>query len=131
MGDGTMKVSRVGDKVFMGKDIIHVALYRKDETSVYHMAYLDGGSGRTLAKRFRVEGVTREKAYHLGRGHKGSKVGYFSIGGEGNPPIVRVRLSGRCRARIKDFEFNFAAIGIKGRGSGGNIVTKWPVLRIT
>ncbi|RKX35782.1 MAG: DNA topoisomerase [Verrucomicrobia bacterium] len=131
MRDGTMKVSRVGDKVFMGKDIIHLALYRKDETSVYHLAYLDGGSGRTLAKRFRIAGVTRDKSYHLGRGHKDSKVHYFSINDEGDPPIVRVKLSGRCRARIKDFEFNFATLGVKGRGSGGNIITRWPVLRIT
>lgn len=130
MGDGTMKVSRVGDKVFMGKDIIHVALHRKNDTSVYNLAYFDGGSGRTLAKRFRMSGVTRDKAYHLGRGNKGSKVHYFSIGREDNPPVVRVKLSGRCRARIKVFEFDFGTIGIKGRGSAGNIVTKWPVLRI-
>lgn len=130
MGDGTMKVSRVGDKVFMGKNIIHVALYRKNDPSVYNLAYLDGGSARTLAKRFRVSGITRDKAYHLGRGNKGSKVHYFSIGREDDPPVVRVKLSGRCRARIKAFEFDFGTIGIKGRGSAGNIVTKWPVLRI-
>ncbi|RKX31446.1 MAG: DNA topoisomerase [Verrucomicrobia bacterium] len=130
MMDGTMKVSRVGVKVFMGKDIIHVALFRKNNDSVYNLAYLDGGSGRTLAKRFRMPGITREKIYHLGRGNKGSKVHFFSIRKEDAPPLVKVKLSGRCRARIKEFEFDFSTLGVKGRGSAGNIVTKWPVLWI-
>jgi topoisomerase-4 subunit A len=114
----------------MGKEIIHVALHLKNDRSVYNLAYVDGGSGRTLAKRFRMSGVTRDKVYHLGRGNKGSKVHYFSISSEDQPPLVKVKLSGRCRARIKLFEFDFSTLGIKGRGSAGNIVTKWPVLRI-
>jgi topoisomerase-4 subunit A len=131
LGDGTVRVSRVGEKVFMGKDIIHVALFRKDESPVYSMAYLDGGSGRTLAKRFRISGVTRDKSYDLTRGQKGSKVHFFRVGDEDHPPLVKVRLSGRCRARIKEFEFDFATIAVKGRGAAGNTLTKWPVLRIS
>ncbi|MEZ5274834.1 MAG: DNA gyrase/topoisomerase IV subunit A [Opitutaceae bacterium] len=131
MADGTFRVSRVGDKVFMGKEIIHVALFKKDETPVYSMAYLDGGSGKTLVKRFSISGVTRDKVYDLTRGQAGSKIHFFEVGEEASPPVVKVRLSGRCRARIKEFEFDFATIGVKGRGAAGNTLTRWPVLRIS
>jgi topoisomerase-4 subunit A len=130
MGDGTMKVSKVADKVFMGKEILHVAVFKKEDPAVYSMAYKDGGTGRTFAKRFKVSGVTRDKAYELTKGKEGSKVYYFSKGTEDEAPKVAVKLSGRSKARIKKFEFEFASIAVKGRGSAGNILTKWPVLRI-
>ncbi len=130
MGDGTMKVSKVADKVFMGKEILHVAVFKKDDPAVYSMAYKDGGSGRTLAKRFKVSGITRDKVYELTKGAEGSKVYYFSKGTEDEAPKVTVKLSGRSKARIKKFDFEFASIAVKGRGSAGNILTKWPVLRI-
>ncbi len=130
MGDGTMKVSKVADKVFMGKEILHVAVFRKEDPAVYSMAYKDGGTGRTFAKRFKVSGVTRDKAYELTKGKEGSKVYYFRKGTEEEAPKVAVKLSGRSKARIKKFEFEFTSIAVKGRGSAGNILTKHPVLRI-
>ncbi len=130
MGDGTMKVSKVADKVFMGKEILHVAVFRKEDPAVYSMAYKDGGTGRTFAKRFKVSGVTRDKVYELTKGKEGSKVYYFRKGTEEEAPKVAVKLSGRSKARIKKFEFEFTSIAVKGRGSAGNILTKHPVLRI-
>ena len=130
--DGKCMVSRISDKVFMGKDIVHVDVFRKnDERRVYNMIYLDGKSGRSMVKRFQVLAVTRDKEYDLTKGTQGSKVHYFSANPNAEAEVVRVNLAARSRAKIKEFDFDFASIDIKGRGANGNILTKYPIRKIT
>ncbi len=125
---GTMKVVKVSDKVFIGKDIIYAAVFQKnDERTTYNMIYLDGKSGVSYAKRFNVSGVTREKEYDLTRGSDKSKVHYFSANPNGEAETVKVVLSPNCTARIKEFDFLFEELEIKGRNSMGNQLTKYPV----
>ncbi|MGV3656896.1 MAG: DNA gyrase/topoisomerase IV subunit A, partial [Chitinophagaceae bacterium] len=125
---GVMKVVKVQDKVFIGKDILYAAIFRKgDERTTYNMIYVDGKTGISYAKRFNVTGVTRDKEYDLTKGSDKSKVHYFSANPNGEAEVVRVILSPNCTARIKEFEFYFEEIEIKGRSSMGNQVTKYPV----
>jgi topoisomerase IV subunit A len=125
---GIMKVVKVQDKVFIGKDILHAAVFRKgDERTTYNMIYTDGGSSVTYAKRFNVTGVTRDKEYDLTKGHDKSKVHYLSVNPNGEAEVVRIVLSPSCTARNKEFEFYFEEQEIKSRGSLGNQVTKYPV----
>ncbi len=129
--DGSYKVVKVGEKVFVGKDILHVAVFRKnDERMVYNCLYMDGKTGITLAKRFCVTGVTRDKVYEVTMGEKGSKLLYFSANPNGEAETVQVTLSPNCTAKIKVFEYDFASLDIKGRGSRGNTVTKYPVRKV-
>jgi topoisomerase-4 subunit A len=123
-----MKVVRVGEKVFIGKDILHAAVFIKnDERTTYNMIYVDGESGTSYAKRFNVTSVTRDKEYDLTKGSEKSKVHYFSANANGEAEVVRVILSPNCSARNKEFEYYFEELEIKGRGSMGNQVTKYPV----
>jgi len=125
---GTMKVVKVQDKVFIGKDILHAAVFRKgDERTTYNMIYTDGATGICYAKRFNVTGITRDKEYDLTKGHDKSKVHYLSANPNGEAEVVRVVLSPNCTARNKEFEFYFEELEIKSRGSMGNQVTKYPV----
>lgn len=125
---GTMKVVKVQDKVFIGKDILHAAVFRKgDERTTYNMIYTDGASGVSYAKRFNVTGVTRDKEYDLTKGYDKSKVHYLSVNPNGEAEVVRVILSPNCTARNKEFEFYFEEMEIKSRGSMGNQVTKYPI----
>lgn len=129
--DGTYKVVRIEEKVFVGKDIIHVDIFRKnDERRVYNAAYLDGKTGRTMVKRFQVLSVTRDRDYDLSKGAKGSKVLYLEARPNGESEVINVKLTNSCRARVKVFDFDFAELEIKGRGAGGNILTKYPVKKI-
>jgi topoisomerase-4 subunit A len=129
--DGKFKVSRIADKVFMGKDILHTAVFNKnDERMVYNMVYLDSKSGKSMVKRFQVMGITRDKEYDLSKGHKGSKVLYFTANPNGEAEIITVNLTSGSSARKKIFDFDFTSIDIKGRGSQGNILTKYPVRKI-
>ncbi len=128
---GKMKVVRVSDKVFIGKDIIYVAVFQKnDERTTYNMIYLDGKSGVSYSKRFNVTGVTRDKEYDLTKGSEKSKVHYFSANANGEAEVVKISLSPNCTARIKELDFYFEELEIKGRGSIGNQVTKYPVRTI-
>lgn len=132
MKDGSFKVVRISDKVFVGKNIIHTSVWKKgDERTTYNMVYVDAKTGRSMAKRFNVKSITRDKVYDLTKGAKGSKVHYFTVNPNGESETVSVQLSPGCSAKKKTFEFDFGGIGIKGRGSGGNIVTKYPVRKIT
>ena len=129
--DGTCVVSKIQDKVFMGKDIIHVAVYRKgDERMVYNLVYLDGTTGRAMVKRFQVLSVTRDREYVLTKGTKGSKVLYFTANPNGEAEIVAVYLTQGAKARVKVFDFDFSTIEIKGRAANGNILTKYPIRKI-
>ncbi len=128
---GMMKVVKVQDKVFIGKDILYAAVFRKgDERTTYNMIYTDGASGVAYAKRFNVTGVTRDKEYDLTKGHDKSKVHYLSVNPNGEAEVVRVVLSPNCSARNKEFEFYFEELEIKSRGSMGNQVTKYPVRNV-
>lgn len=126
--NGIMKVVKVADKTFIGKDIIHTAVFQKnDERTTYNMMYLDGKSGVSYAKRFNVTGVTRDKEYDLTKGTEKSKVHYFSANPNGEAEVVKITLSPNCSARIKELEYDFSSLEIKGRSSNGNQVTKYPV----
>lgn len=125
---GTMKVVKVSDKVFIGKDILHAAVFQKnDERTTYNMIYLDGASGTSYAKRFNVTGITREKEYDLTKGSDKSKVHYFTANLNGEAEVVKIVLSPNCTARNKEFDFYFEELEIKGRSSMGNQVTKYPI----
>lgn len=125
---GLMKVIKVGEKTYIGKDIIHVAVFQKnDERTTYNMIYVDGKTGVSYAKRFNVTGVTRDKEYDLTKGDDKSKVHYFSVNPNGEAEVVKVLLSPSCSARNKEFDFYFEELDIKGRSSMGNQVTKYPI----
>ncbi len=125
---GIMKVVKVSDKVFIGKDILHVAVFMKnDERTTYNMIYVDGKSGVSFAKRFNVTGVTRDKEYDLTKGADKSRVHYFSPNANGEAEVVKILLSPNCNAHKKEFDFYFEEQDIKGRGSIGNQVTKYPI----
>ena len=124
--DGTFTVVKVADKTFVGKDIIHVEVFnRNDERRTYNLIYVDGQSGVAMAKRFAVTGITREKQYDLTKGTKGSKVVYLTSNPNAESEVVRVMLHPTVTARNKEFDFDFAELTIKGKGAGGNIVTKY------
>ena len=125
---GIMKVVRVSEKVFIGKDILYVAVFQKsDERTTYNMIYLDGKTGVSYAKRFNVTGITRDKEYDLTKGAEKSKVHYFSANPNGEAEQVKIMLSPNCSARNKELDFYFEEIEIKGRGSIGNQVSKYPI----
>lgn len=125
---GIMKVVKVADKTFIGKDILHVAIFQKtDDRTTYNMIYADGKSGISYAKRFNVTGITRDKEYNLTRGSDKSKVHYFSVNPNGEAEVVKIVLSPNCNAKKKELEFYFEELEIKGRGSIGNQVTKYPI----
>lgn len=129
--DGKCVVTRIQDKVFVGKDILFVGIFVKgDERMVYNVVYVDGKTGRSMVKRFQVLAVTRDKEYDLTKGTKGSKVLYFTANPNGEAEIITVYLTGGSKARKKVFDFDFSEIDIKGRGAGGNILTKYPVRKI-
>lgn len=128
--EGKCVVTKIQDKVFVGKDILHVGVFNKnDERMVYNMAYVDAKSGNSYVKRFQVLSVTRDREYDLTKGGKG-KVHYFTANPNGEAEIVTVSLTQASKARKKVFDFDFAEIEIKGRGAGGNILTKYPVRKI-
>ncbi|MBC6990016.1 DNA gyrase/topoisomerase IV subunit A [Hymenobacter sp. BT491] len=130
--DGSFMVVKIAEKTFVGKDILHVGIYNKnDDRLVYNMVYLDGGSQISYAKRFLVTGITRDKTYDLTKGSKGSKVLYLTANPNSESEIVSIQLSDKAPARVKQFDFDFAELSIKGKGSMGNIVTKQPVKKIT
>lgn len=125
---GIMKVVKVSDKVFIGKDIIYAAVFEKnDERTTYNMIYVDGKTGTSYAKRFNVTGVTREKEYDLTKGSEKSRVHYFTANPNGEAELVKIILSPNCTARIKELDFSFEELEIKGRSSMGNQVTKYPI----
>lgn len=129
--DGKCMVSKIADKVYMGKDILYAGVWKKgDDRMVYNMIYHDGKSGRTMVKRFSVTAVTRDKEYDLTKKNSNSKVLYLTANPNGEAEIVTVKLNASSKARKKIFDFDFSTIDIKGRGAGGNILTKYPVRRI-
>ncbi|PTX43211.1 topoisomerase-4 subunit A [Christiangramia gaetbulicola] len=129
--DGKMMVTKVDSKTFIGKDIIHVAIFKKkDKRTIYNMVYRDGKAGNTYVKRFAVTSVTRDREYDLSQGKKDSKVLYFSANPNGEAEVVTVLLRQVGSIRKVKFDLDFADVLIKGRNVKGNIVTKYSVKRI-
>src|SRR6478609_1971116 len=125
---GIMKVVKVQDKVFIGKDILYAGVFRKgDERTTYNMIYADGKGGVSYAKRFNVTGITRDKEYDLTKGTEKSRVLYFTANPNGEAEVVKIILSPNCSAKKKELDFYFEELDIKGRSSQGNQVTKYPV----
>jgi topoisomerase-4 subunit A len=130
--DGTCIVTKVQDKTFVGKGILHVGVFKKnDERTIYNMIYNDGKTGTSYVKRFAVSGVTRDKEYVLTKGTKGSKVVYFSANPNGEAEVVNVALKPMSKLRKLSFDLDFAEIAIKGRASQGNIASKFAIRKIT
>ena len=131
-GDGTMLVTKVADKKFIGKGVLHVAVWKKnDERTIYHLIYQDGPQGPSYMKRFAVTGITRDKEYDLTNGTKGSKVLYFSANPDGASETVRVNLRPRPNLRKTQFDVDFGGLAVKGRGSKGNLLTRNMVHKVT
>ncbi|RSK38650.1 DNA gyrase/topoisomerase IV subunit A [Mangrovimonas spongiae] len=129
--EGKMMVTKVDTKTFIGKDIIHVAVFKKkDKRTIYNMIYLDGKGGTTYVKRFAVTSVTRDREYDLTNGKKGSKVHYFSANPNGEAEVVTVLLRQVGSIKKLKWDLDFADVLIKGRNSKGNIVSKYAVKRI-
>ena len=128
---GEMMVTKVDSKKFIAKNIVHVAVFKKkDNRTVYNMIYRDGRKGTSYIKRFSVTGITRDKIYDLTRGTEGTKILYFSANPNGEAEIVNVILRQSGSIKKLKWELDFADLEIKGRGSKGNIVTKYTVKRI-
>ncbi|MFM2265497.1 MAG: hypothetical protein RLZ77_917 [Bacteroidota bacterium] len=129
--DGNMMICKVDDKKFVGKDIIHVAIFDKsDKRTIYNMIYRDGKSGPAYIKRFNVSGVTRDKLYDLTNETKGSQVLYFTCNPNGEAEVVTVLLRQLGNIKKLKWDVDFASIAIKGRASKGNLVTKYPIKKI-
>jgi topoisomerase IV subunit A len=129
--DGTYIVSRVAEKLFVGKNIIHIAVFNKnDRRTVYNIIYRDGMSGTTLMKRSSVNAITRDREYYLTRGTKNSRILYFSANSNGEAEVVRVYLKPKPRLKNLVFELDFGDVAIKGKNSMGNILTRHAVHKI-
>ncbi|HVU35915.1 MAG TPA: DNA gyrase/topoisomerase IV subunit A [Opitutaceae bacterium] len=132
MRDGSLKVSKVGDKVFMGRDIIHCAVFPKDgDANFYTMVYQDKESGKAFAKRFQIGGLSRDKLYPLTKS-EGSKVVYLEVSKSEKemPKKLQILIDGRSGARIRDFEFDMTPVPVSSRSAKGLTVTKWPVKEV-
>ena len=130
--EGKMKVFKVSDKVFIGKDIVYIAVFKKgDERTTYNMIYRDGPKGITFMKRFNVTGITRDKEYDLTKGTPGSAVFWFTINPNGESEKVIVHLRAVAGLRKTELPIDFAEMEVKARGSVGNIVTKYTVNKVT
>ena len=130
--DGLFKVVRVADKIFVGKNIIHVDIFKRgDNRTIYNMVYRDGKAGAYYMKRFSVPAVTREREYDLTKGTEGSRIVYFTANPNGEAEIIKVALQPSAFRKKLFMEKDFSEISIKGRGAAGRLLTKVPVTRIT
>lgn len=129
--DGRMVITKVDDKKFIGKDIIHIAIFDKnDKRTIYNVIYRDGKSGATFVKRFNVSGVTRDKEYHITQEKPGSQILYFSHNPNGEAEVVTILLRQVGSIKKLKWDLDFAEILIKGRASKGNSVSKYPIKKI-
>ncbi len=129
--DGKYKIVKVADKLYVGKNIVHIAVFKKnDKRTVYNAVYRDGRDGATYIKRFAVSGITRDKEYDITQGKPGSKLLYFTANPNGEAEIIRITLKPKARLKVLVFEKDFSEIAIKGRQSQGNILTKNDIYKI-
>jgi topoisomerase-4 subunit A len=129
---GTYKIVRVADKMFVGKDIIYINVFtRNDSRTIYNVIYRDGKMGANFIKRFNITGINRDKEYVLTKGTEGSRVLYFSVNPNGEAETVKVILKPKPRQKLLVFEKDFSEVGIKSRNAIGNILTKAEIHKIT
>jgi topoisomerase-4 subunit A len=129
--DGKFLVTKIAEKTFVGKDILHVGVFNKnDNRMTYNMVYRDGLAGTNYVKRFQIGGITRDKEYDLTKGEPKSKALYFTANPNGEAEKIRITLSANCTAKNKVLEYDFSELDIKGRSSIGNILTKYPIKKI-
>lgn len=129
--DGTYIVSKVSEKAFIGKNILHLAIFKKnDNRTIYNVVYRDGKNGFVYMKRFAVTGVTRDKEYDITQGTPGSRIMYFSENPNGEAEVLKVTLKPKPRIKKLIFEVGFSELAIKGRASMGNILTKFEIHKI-
>ena len=122
---GIMKVVKVDSKVFIGKDIIHAAVFRKnDKRTIYNVIYRDGPRGNYFVKRFPVTSMTRDKEYHVTAGTEGSSIEWFTANPNGEAEVVLVHVRPKPKLKKLKFDFNFGELAIKGRGAKGNTFSK-------
>ena len=130
--NGTCVVTKVQEKVFVGRDILYCSVFKKnDDRKVYNVVYLDGKTGTSYVKRFKVTSVTRDREYKVSSDNAKSKIIYFSANENGEAEVITISLTANCSAKIKQFDYDFAKLAIKGRESLGNMLTKYPVRKIT
>ncbi len=129
--DGTFIVTKVNEKVFVGKDIIHIAVFkRNDDRTIYNMIYQDGHNGKALMKRFAIKGITRDREYDLTKGTKGSKVLYLTANPNGEAEVVTVNLRHKPKLKKPVFDLDFSELAIKSRNASGNILTRHNIRKI-
>jgi topoisomerase-4 subunit A len=129
--EGKYYIKKIGEKVYVGKDIAHIVVYNKDtREAVFNVLYRDGETGNSMAKRFQIGGVIRDKEYDVTKGAKNSQMLYISQNNAGETESLSIKLSANCTAKIKTFEYNFADIVVKGKAAAGNILTKYPIRKI-
>ncbi|WP_320815070.1 DNA gyrase/topoisomerase IV subunit A [Flavobacterium sp.] len=129
--DGRMVITRVDDKKFIGKDIIHIAIFDKsDKRTIYNVIYRDGKTGASFIKRFHVSGVTRDKEYHITQEKPGSQILYFSSNPNGEAEVITILLRQVGSVKKLKWDLDFTEVLIKGRGSKGNTVSKYPIKKI-
>jgi len=129
--NGKFVVSKVSEKQFIGTNILHVDVFRRnDDRTIYNMIYSDGNNGRAMVKRFAIGGVIRDREYDLTKGKSGSKVLYFTSNPNGEAEKVKVYLKAKPKLKKLQFEFDFSSIAIKGRTAQGNILSRNPVRKV-
>ncbi len=129
--DGRYIIKKVEEKMFVGKDIMHVAIFKKNDTrTIYNAAYTDGKTGISYVKRFAVSGITRDKEYNLTQETPNSKILYFSANPNGEAEVLKVMLKPKPRLRTVVFDFDFSTLAIKGRASMGNILAKTEIHKV-
>lgn len=130
--DGRYKLVRVADKIYVGKNIIHLAVFKRaDSRTIYNVLYQDGKGGVTYMKRFAITGISRDKEYDLTMGTPGSRVLWFTVNPNGEAEVLRITLKAKFRLKVLQFDVDLARLAIKGRQSRGNLVTKNEIHRIT
>lgn len=130
--DGKFIITKVADKKFVGKNILHVEVFKRgDDRHIYNLAYVNGAGGATMVKRFAIGGVSRDKEYDVTKGKSGSKILYFTSNPNGEAEVIRVKLKPKAKLKKKEFDYDFSKLAVKARASLGNLLTHYPVSSIT
>lgn len=130
--DGTYVITKVAPKAFVGKNILHLAVFKKnDNRTIYNIAYRDGKDGPSYVKRFAVTGITRDKEYDLTKGTPGSRIIYFSENPNGEAEVIRIALKPKAKLKKLNFEFDFSELAIKNKNAMGNLLTKHSIHKIS